>query len=347
MPIRVLIVDDSAVVRQTLTQELGKDPEIEIVGSAPDPYVARDKIVQLKPTVITLDIEMPRMDGISFLRKLMKHYPIPVVVVSSIAQAGSSIALDALHAGAVEVLAKPGPAYSVGDMGIELREKIKAAAHVDMARFLHAKGETSVPTSPPPTALARTTNRVIVIGASTGGTQALEQFLLRYPPNAPGTVIVQHMPAGFTRSFADRLNQLCEVEVKEGVTGDSVIPGRVIVAPGNRHMVLTRSGAEYFVEVRDGPLVGRHRPSVDVLFQSAAAVAGPNAVAVMLTGMGKDGAQGMLKLRQAGAKTIAQDEASCVVFGMPKAAFEIGAVERLLPLDQIAEAAIAEACRVG
>ncbi len=333
MPIKVLVVDDSAVVRQTLEAELSRDPEIEVVGTAMDPFIARDKIVQLKPDVITLDIEMPRMDGITFLRKLMKHYPMPVVIVSSLGKAGSEIALEAIEAGAVEVLCKPGAAYTVGDMGIELRHKIKAAATAKLK--LPSAPQITKATSSSSLALTKTTNKIVVIGASTGGTKALEVFLSGYPRNSPPTVVVQHMPAGFTKAFADRLNSVCEVEVKEAQDGDSVIPGRVLIAPGNFHTLIKRSGANYTVQVKDGPLVGHHRPAVDVLFDSAAMFVGANAIAVLLTGMGADGAKGMLKLHQAGAKTIAQDEKSCVVYGMPRAAVELNAADKVLPLENI------------
>ncbi|MCB0311491.1 MAG: chemotaxis response regulator protein-glutamate methylesterase [Bdellovibrionales bacterium] len=335
MPIRVLVVDDSALVRQTLEKELSRDSQIEIVGTAPDPYVARDKIVKLKPDVITLDIEMPRMDGLTFLRKLMKHFPLPVIVVSSLAKSGSETALEAIRSGAVEVLAKPGPAYSVGDMGIELCEKIKSAARANLAKVV-AQAELASAAPRSIKALAKTTQKVVVLGASTGGTQAIEFVLKQFPSNAPGTVIVQHMPAGFTKTFSERLNDLCQVEVREAQDGDTVIPGRVLIAPGNKHMLIKRSGAQYFVEVKDGPLVGRHRPSVDVLFNSAATYLGANAIGVMLTGMGKDGAKGMYEMKQAGAVNIAQDESTCVVYGMPKAAFEAGGVDQVLPLDRIA-----------
>lgn len=334
MSIKVLVVDDSAVVRQTLQQELSKDAEIEVVGTAPDPYVARDKIVQLKPDVITLDIEMPRMDGITFLRKLMKHHPMPVIIVSSLTKEGSEIALEAVESGALEVLCKPGAAYSVGDMAVELRQKVRSAAHANLS--LLQKRVDSAPQAKPKTlALSATTNKVIVLGASTGGTQAIERLITQFPASAPGTVIVQHMPAGFTKAFAARLNAICEVEVKEAENGDTVSNGKVLIAPGNKHMLIKRSGAQYFVEVKDGPLVGHHRPSVDVLFKSAATHVGKNAIGVMLTGMGCDGASGMKMMKDAGATNIAQDEASSVVYGMPKAAVEAGAVDHILPLDSI------------
>jgi len=333
MPIKVLIVDDSAVVRQTLERELVKDPDLIVVGTASDPYIARDKIVALQPDVLTLDIEMPRMDGLTFLRKLMTHYPMPVIIVSSLSKTGSEIALEALRSGAVDVMQKPGAAYTVGDMAVELRQKIKAAAAVK----LPAPGASKDVTPLPARALSKTTNKVLLIGASTGGTQAIETLLRSFPSDAPGTVIVQHMPAGFTLAFAERLNSICAVEVVEATTEDSVVPGRVLIAPGNRHTALRRSGARFYVDVKDGPLVGHHRPSVDVLFQSGALCDGPNIISVMLTGMGADGAKGMLKLRERGALTIAQDERSCVVFGMPKCAIEAGAVQHVLPLDRIAE----------
>lgn len=335
MATKVLIVDDSAIVRQKLQEELSKDPQIEVVGTAVDPFVARDKIVQLKPDVLTLDIEMPRMDGITFLKKLMQYYPLPVVVVSSLTPQGSELALEAMDAGAVEVMCKPGAAYTVGDLGIELCEKVKAAALVNVAK--HCVPKTAAEGPKPATALSKTTNKVIAIGASTGGTKAIEELLLRFPANAPGTVIVQHMPAGFTKSFAQRLDGLCEVHVKEAQDGDSVVPGQVLIAPGNQHMMINRSGARYYVEVKDGPLVNRHRPSVEVLFRSAATHVGRNAIGVMLTGMGGDGAQGMLKMKEAGAINIAQDEASCVVYGMPKVAVEVGAVHHVLPLPRITD----------
>jgi two-component system chemotaxis response regulator CheB len=334
MTIKVLVVDDSAIVRQTFQQELPKDPEIEVIGTALDPYVARDKIIALKPDVITLDIEMPRMDGLTFLRKLMHFYPIPVIIVSSLSQQGSKIALDALESGAIEVMAKPGAAYTVGDMAIELRQKIKAAA---MAKGSLAKNANQKPIEiERPKALSKTTNKVVILGASTGGTQAIELFMKSLPQISPGIVIVQHMPPGFTKAFAERLNGLCDVEVKEAENGDVVMNGRALIAPGNTHMLIKRSGAQYFVEVKDGPLVNHHRPSVEVLFQSAAQHVGPNAIGVMLTGMGADGAQGMKKMRDMGAVNICQDEQSCVVFGMPKAAIESGAAEYILPLQKIA-----------
>ena len=334
--IRVLIVDDSAIVRQIFTRELSKHPDIEVVGTAPDPYVARDKIVALKPDVITLDVEMPRMDGITFLGKLMKHYPLPVIIVSSLTRAGGKMALDAIEKGAVEVLAKPGEAYSVGDLGEQLAEKIRAASRVNIANY--AQRSTATQATRPavvPQALAETTNKILAIGASTGGTEALKEVLTRLPRSIPGTVIVQHMPPNFTTAFAERLNTLCEFEVKEAEDGDTVRPGLALIAPGNYHMIFQRSGARYFVRVKTGPMVHHQRPAVDVTFKSVARYAGSNAAGVILTGMGKDGAEGLLEMKQAGARTIAQDEASCVVFGMPKEAIKLGAADRVLNLFDI------------
>lgn len=333
MGVRVLVVDDSAVVRKLLTEELSRDPDIEVVGTAPDPFVARDKIVGLKPDVLTLDVEMPRMDGITFLHKLMQHYPLPVIVVSSLTPKGGDLALEALEAGAVDVLCKPGKAYTVGDLSTQLIEKIKAASKANMNQRVVSR----VHQQRQNLSLTRTTNKVVAIGASTGGTEALREVLEQFPPNAPGTVVVQHMPEYFTKSFADRLNDLCKVDVREAVDGDQVVPGRVLIAPGNKHMTLKRSGALYQVQVKHGPLVCRHRPSVEVLFRSVAQYAGKNAIGVMLTGMGADGAQGMLEMKNAGATNIAQDEASCVVFGMPKEAIACGAVDRVISLSHIAQ----------
>jgi two-component system chemotaxis response regulator CheB len=330
--IRVLVVDDSAVVRQIFSRELAKDPELEVVGSAPDPYVARDLIVKLRPDVLTLDLEMPRMDGTTFLRKLMHYYPLPVVVVSSLTPAGGELALEALAAGAVEVLCKPGAAFTVGDMSGQLIQKVKAAAQIDMKARARQHPPAAGGAAAPPKALSRTTNQILAIGASTGGTVALEGILRAMPPNAPGIVITQHMPEMFTKYFASRLDQISEVEVREGADGDSVVPGVALIAPGNKHMLLKRSGARYYVNVREGPRVNLHRPSVDVMFRSVAQAAGRNAVGVILTGMGGDGAQGLLEMRKAGARTMAQDEASCVVFGMPKVAIDLGAAQDVVAL---------------
>ena len=333
MSIKVLIVDDSAVVRKILSSELQKDPAIDVVGTAQDPYIARDKIVELHPDVITLDIEMPRMDGISFLRRLMAHYPIPAIVVSSLSPQGSRVAVEALAAGAVEVMCKPGESYMVGDMARELVEKIKIAASVQVKRIVPVSANAA--TTRDSLAMTKTTNKVVAIGASTGGTQALEALLRRLPANSPAIVIVQHMPENFTKAFADRLDSVCQIEVRDAVNGDAVVRGRALVAPGNHHLLLNRSGANYFVQVKQGPSVNRHRPSVDVLFKSVAKFAGANAVGVILTGMGADGAAGMLEMKNSGAHTIAQDEASCVVFGMPKEAINLGGANIVLPLDNI------------
>lgn len=334
--IRVLIVDDSAVVRQVLTAELSKAHGLEVVGTATDPYVARDKIVALKPDVMTLDIEMPRMDGLTFLGKLMRHHPLPVVVVSSLTPEGSQAAVRALELGAVDVVSKPGTAYSVSEISRMLVERIRVAA----------TAHTRQPTLPtvraaaaaaPAAAMLRTSHRVLAIGASTGGTQAIRDVLVQLPSTTPGTVIVQHMPIHFTTSFAQRLNEQCALEVREARQGDSLSPGLALLAPGNHHLVLRRSGARYFVEVKEGPQVHYQRPSVDVLFHSVARHAGPNAVGVILTGMGADGARGLLAMREAGAYTVAQDEASCVVYGMPREAAALGAAHEIAPLDKVAE----------
>jgi len=333
--IKVLIVDDSAIVRKIFSEELSKYADIEVVGVAPDPYVARDKIVVLKPDVITLDIEMPRMDGLTFLRKLMKHYPIPTIIVSSLTPKGGKMTLEAFDIGAVEVIAKPGSSYSVGDMSAQLAEKIRAAARVKMVKR-DGSTETTATRIEPIRALTETTNKVIAIGASTGGTEALKAVLTRMPPNSPGIVVVQHMPANFTTAFAERLNGICQLTVKEAQDNDSVTTGTALIAPGNFHMILRRSGARYYVEVKTGPMVHHQRPAVDVLFKSTAKYAGANAIGVILTGMGADGAEGLLEMKNAGAGTIAQDEKTCVVFGMPKEAIKLGAADKVLPLDHIA-----------
>ena len=330
--IKVLIVDDSATVRKILTTELSRDPMINVVGTAPDPYIARDKIIRLNPDVITLDLEMPRMDGITFLRKLMHFKPLPVIIVSSLTREGSKLALEALDVGAVEVMNKPGAAYTVGDISIELTDKIKAAARSGVRIKTRAAKSTAVIDR---SFMAATTNKILAIGASTGGTQAIRHLLTEFPSNAPGTIIVQHMPENFTRAFAEHLDKLCEVTVKEAENGDIVAPGKVLIAPGNRHMLLNRFGAVYKVVVKDGPRVNRHRPSVDVLFSSTAKYAGSNAVGILLTGMGADGAKGLLEMRESGARTIAEDEKTCVVYGMPKAAVDMGAATDVVELDKI------------
>ncbi len=334
--IKVLIVDDSAIVRKIFSEELSKYLDIEIVGTAPDPFVARDKIVTLRPDVITLDIEMPRMDGLTFLKKLMKHFPIPTIIVSSLTPKGGKLTLEAMEIGAIDAIAKPGSSYSVGDMSGQLVEKIRAASRVKVE-----KKETQEKNKPGSResikALAETTNKVIAIGASTGGTEALKNVLSKMPPNSPGILVVQHMPANFTTAFAERLNGLCHVTVKEAKNNDSVTPGTALIAPGNYHMILRRSGARYYVEVKTGPMVHHQRPAVDILFKSTAKYAGANAIGVILTGMGADGAEGLLEMKQMGASTIAQNEKSCVVYGMPKEAVKMGAVDKIVHLDQIAE----------
>ncbi len=334
--IKVLIVDDSAVVRKIFTELISKEPDLEVVGVAPDPYVARDKIVQTQPDVITLDVEMPRMDGLTFLKKLMHYFPLPVIIVSSLTPKGSKIALEALALGAVEVLAKPGGSFSMGDLGAQLLSKIRAAAYVNIQKRSEVTNQV-VPPSAQITPLSQTSNKIIAVGASTGGTEAIKEVLVRLPANTPGLVIVQHMPPKFTTAFAERLNSLCALEVKEAQDGDSVVTGLALIAPGSYHMLLRRSGARYFVQVKNGPPVHHQRPSVDVLFNSAALAAGSNALGVILTGMGADGAEGLLAMKEKGAYTIAQDEASCVVFGMPKEAIKRNAAQKVLPLNRIAD----------
>jgi len=332
--IKVLVVDDSAVVRKVLTEQLNQDKRIEVVGVAPDPYIARDKIVQLQPDVITLDIEMPRMDGITFLKTLMKHYPLPVIVVSSLSLEGGQVALEAIDAGAVDVMAKPSNAFSVGNLGQQLREKIKAASLANVSKTSASK-KADAPRER--LSLTKTTDKIFAIGASTGGVEALTQVLTRMPANCPGTLVVQHMPVKFTASFAQRLNTLCAMEVKEAENGDHVFPGRVLIAPGGQHMLLRRSGAQYYVLIKDGPDVHHQKPSVEVMFRSVANYAGANAVGAILTGMGADGAKGLLEMRQNGARTVAQNEQSCVVYGMPKEAVALNAAEKIVSLEQVAQ----------
>ena len=332
MAIRVLIVDDSATARAVLTEILQSDPSIEVIGSASDAYIARDKIVELKPDVICLDVEMPRMDGITFLKRLMQYMPLPVVMISSLTQNGAKTTLDALEAGAVDFVPKPHSHIYDGKAEIhdELIAKVKIASKVKVHQRINHNAQQANTTS-----LAETTNKILAIGASTGGTEALKDVLMGLPRNAPGTVVVQHMPANFTAPFAERLNGLCSMEVREARNGDSIVPGLVLIAPGDYHMVVRRSGARYYVEIGSGDKVSGHRPSVDVLLNSASKVAGANAIGVILTGMGADGAKGLLNMRKAGARTIGQDEESCVVYGMPKVAYDLGAVEYQLPLNYI------------
>lgn len=343
--IKVLIVDDSAVVRQTLSELLSSDPSIEVIGTASDPFVAAKRIQESVPDVITLDVEMPRMDGLTFLQKIMDQNPIPVVICSSLTAGGSETAMKALEFGAVEIITKPklGTKQFFEESRIHICDVVKAASQVNLKRKslwqmkvspkLSADAVIAKSTSK---AMVETTEKVIVVGASTGGTEALKVFLEDFPLDCPGIVIVQHMPENFTKAFAARLHGICKISVKEAEDGDTVIRGRALIAPGNKHLLLKRSGAKYFVEVKDGPLVSRHRPSVDVLFRSAARYAGKNAIGVIMTGMGDDGAKGMLELKEATAVTIAQDEKSCIVFGMPNEAIKLGGVDKIMPLQNIA-----------
>jgi len=340
----VLIVDDSAIVRKVLSDSLSGEPDIEVVGTAPDPFVARDKILSLRPDVLTLDIEMPRMDGVTFLKKLMHYRPMPVVVISSLGTASGRVAMAALEAGAIDVLAKPGGPQSVGELRFTLASKIRAAK-VARLKCLDKKPPTNQMPLRPSLTASFPLEAVIAIGASTGGTEAIHRVLSGFPANSPGVVVVQHIPAVFSRSFANRLDQLCAIRVREASDGDEVEPGLAFIAPGNFHMLLRRSSSGYRIEIKEGPLVCFQRPAVDVLFHSVAEAAGPNATAAILTGMGSDGVKGMLAMKRAGARTMAQDEQSCVVYGMPKEAVKAGAVERVLPLSEIAGALLAESRR--
>lgn len=353
--IRVMIIDDSAVVRQVIRETLEREPDIEVIGAAADPLFALDKMKADWPDVITLDVEMPRMDGITFLRKIMSEHPTPVVICSSLAEKGAETTMEALAAGAVNIITKPkiGVKQYLQEASNDLVSAVRAAARSNV-RNMHAAARA--PLTPPPkltadamltaraaasTAMSKTTEGIIAIGTSTGGTQALEVVLQILPAVCPGIVIVQHMPEKFTAMFAARLNSICKLEIREAQNGDRVIPGRALIAPGGRHMMLRRSGAQCIVEVTDGPLVNRHKPSVDVLFRSVAQVAGKNALGIIMTGMGDDGARGMLEMHQAGAKTVAQDEATCVVYGMPREAVKLGGVDKIVPLDLIAREIIA------
>ena len=340
--IRVLICDDSAMVRKILATELSKDRDIEIIGAVSDPYMARDRIVADKPDVLLLDVEMPRMDGITFLQKLMKYYPIRVIIVSSLAEKGSEVAMKAIEYGALEVMCKPGSMYSVGDMSEQLIDRIKAVACVseDRLKMMAEKSTSAVKSEPATLSMLKTTNKIIAMGASTGGTEALKEVLERLPANTPPIVIVQHMPQHFTKTFAERLDKICKIKVKEADDMEILAPGKALIAPGNKHMNVVRSGAVYYTKLSDGPLVHHQRPAVENLFNSVAQYVGKNAVGVILTGMGKDGALGMLEMKKEGAYTIAQDERSCVVFGMPKEAIDIGAVTKVAPLGKIPEAII-------
>jgi two-component system, chemotaxis family, protein-glutamate methylesterase/glutaminase len=347
--IKVLVIDDSALVRQTLTEIINSDPQLEIVGTAADPYFAAQKIKSVIPDVITLDVEMPRMDGLTFLKTLMAQYPIPVVIISSLTQSGSQLALRAMDLGAVEIVAKSeirNTKEHLEESRIRITDAIKAAYMVPVKRVGLNKAQTehAPAVKPKPdtdSPIYKTTDKVIAIGASTGGTEALRYFLLNTPANCPGILITQHMPPGFTKSFADQLNTICEVTVKEASDGERVMRGHAYIAPGGKHMELYRSGAKYFIKVRDGELVNRHKPSVEVLFNSVAHHAGQNAVGIIMTGMGRDGAEGLLNMKHAGARTIAQDEKSCVVFGMPKEAIKIDAADQIMSLQEMPKRVIA------
>lgn len=353
--IKVLVIDDSAVVRQVLSEILTSDPDIGEVVTAQDPFVASDRLKTFVPDVITLDVEMPRMDGITFLKKLMSQHPLPVIMCSSLTLKNSDTALKAIEYGAVDIIQKPvvGTKDFIKESKIIICDAVKAAAKVSVKKQRRIQSTTAV--KPKLTAdaviaksnskaMIQTTEKVILVGASTGGTEALRVFLESIPMDSPGIVIVQHMPENFTKSFAERLHSICQISVKEAEEGDSVIRGRALIAPGNKHLLLKRSGARYFVEVKDGPLVCRHRPSVDVLFRSGARYAGKNAVGIIMTGMGDDGARGLKELKDAGASTIGQNEESCVVYGMPKEAYKMGGVDVEVHLDKIAVKAI-DLCR--
>ncbi len=339
--IRVLVVDDSALIRGVMTEILSDDPEIEVVGAAPDPYVARDKIKALSPDVLTLDVEMPKMDGLTFLQKLMAARPMPVVMVSSLTDKGAATTMQALETGAVDFVTKPTVDIQHGleDLAQQITSKVKAAAQAAVKkRTPPADCSERIKALATQSAMIKTTDTIIAIGSSTGGTEALRELLEVLPPNTPPILMTQHMPEHFTKTFADRLNELCQIGVKEAQEGDSVLPGQALLAPGNFHMELRRSGARYYVSLNQEPPVNRHRPAVDPMFQSVAKYAGVNSVGVILTGMGNDGAAGMLEMKQAGAYNFAQDEASCVVFGMPKEAIKAGGVDKILPLNDIPSA---------
>jgi len=343
--IRVLIVDDSAVVRQTMTEILSSDPHIEVMAVAADPFIAAERIREEVPDVITLDVEMPRMDGITFLQKIMSQHPIPVVMCSSLTENGSETALKALEYGAVDIIRKPrmGTKQFLEESRVRICDAVNAASRARLGIIPRVRHEITpkltadvIMARPTGNSMIQTTEKVVVVGASTGGTEALRVFLELLPADSPGIVIVLHMPEGFTRGFAQRLDGICRITVKEAADNDTVVRGRALIAPGNHHLLLKRSGSRYYVEVKDGPLVSRHRPSVDVLFRSAARYAGKNAVGVIMTGMGDDGARGMREMKEAGARNIAQDEKSSVVFGMPNEAIKLGGVELIRPLETIA-----------
>ncbi len=354
--IKVMVVDDSAVVRQVVTQAIASDPGIEVVATAQDPVFALEKMKALWPDVLVVDIEMPRMDGLTFLKKIMAQHPTPVIICSSLAEKGAQVTMEALAAGAFTIITKPkiGVKSFLQDSANDIVTAIKSAARANM-RAVRRMTAAPAALNPEPKLSADamlashhtgagmygTTDRLVAIGTSTGGTQALEAVLTRLPGTCSGIVIVQHMPEKFTAMFAERLNGLCKLEVREAKNGDRVIPGRALIAPGGRHMMLKRSGAQYYVEVADGPLVNRHKPSVDVLFRSVAQVAGKNALGIIMTGMGDDGARGLKEMHDAGAQTVAEDESTCVVFGMPKEAIKLGGVDKIMPLDRIPQEIVA------
>ena len=354
--IKVLIVDDSALVRQVIAQALSTDAEIEVIGAASDPIFAMQKMKAQWPDVLVIDIEMPRMDGITFLKKIMAQRPTPVVVCSSLAEEGAQATFEALAAGAISIITKPkiGLKSFLEDASNDIVQAVRSAARANMRAVRSGASATRAAAAAPAAkltadvmlsaasnrALVRTTDQVVAIGTSTGGTQALEAVLTKLPATCLGIVIVQHMPEKFTAMFAERLDSICQIEVREAQNGDRVIPGRALIAPGGRHMMLKRNGAQYVVEVADGPVVNRHKPSVDVLFRSAAKYAGANALGIIMTGMGDDGARGMKEMHDAGARTIAQDEASCIVFGMPREAIKLDAVDQIIALDQIPAAIV-------
>ncbi|MDH4557851.1 chemotaxis response regulator protein-glutamate methylesterase [Pseudomonas sp. BN417] len=345
MAIKVLVVDDSALIRSLLSEIVRADAELQLVGVAPDAFAARDLIKQHSPDVITLDVEMPRMDGLTFLDKLMKGRPTPVVMISSLTERGSEATLRALELGAIDFVAKPklGIAEGMQAYAEEIRAKLKVAARARMVRRNPATAQRPVERGLPIVG----TEKLIAIGASTGGTEAIKDVLLGLPADSPGVVITQHMPPGFTRSFAARLDRLCRISVCEARDGDRILPGTALLAPGGLHMEVARSGANYVARLSEAPPVNGHRPAVDVMFNSAARCAGRNLIAALLTGMGKDGARGLLEIRESGGYTVAQDEASCVVYGMPREAAEIGAAEAVLPLEEIGPALLAQARKRG
>ncbi len=347
--IKVMVIDDSAVVRQVLLGLLEADPGIEVMGAVADPLFAMERMKRQWPDVILLDVEMPRMDGITFLKKIMQEHPTPVIICSTLTEAGAATTVEALAAGAVTIITKPkvGLKQFLNEAAAELTSAVRVAARANISRLAaRAVGTRKVPVrnsadvilaAGREKAMTQTTERVIALGTSTGGTQALQQVLVELPAVCPGIVVVQHMPPAFTAAFAARLDSLCEITVQEARHGDRVIPGTALIAPGGKHMLLKRSGAQYYVEVKEGPPVNRHCPSVDVLFRSVAKCAGRNALGMIMTGMGDDGARGLKEMREAGARTVAQDEASCVVFGMPKEAIKLDAAERVVALDDFSQ----------